>query len=164
MNIPLNIDWQQILLHLLNFSILAGGLYILLYKPVKNFMEQREKHYQDMDTQAAEKLQDADNLQKSYAEKLKTADAQILQKQEAAQKEIAASTSRQLAEAKKQADKILADAKTASEREKEKIMASAQQDLMDMAMTATEKLLLSQNDVYDQFLDIAEKEDGHDKQ
>ena len=117
-----------------------------------------------MDTQAAEKLQDADNLQKSYAEKLKTADAQILQKQEAAQKEIAASTSRQLAEAKKQADKILADAKTASEREKEKIMASAQQELMDMAMTATEKLLLSQNDVYDQLLDIAEKEDGHDKQ
>ena len=24
-NIPLNIDWQQILLHLLNFAILAGG-------------------------------------------------------------------------------------------------------------------------------------------
>ena len=34
MNIPLNIDWQQILLHLLNFVILAGGLYLLLYKPV----------------------------------------------------------------------------------------------------------------------------------
>ena len=31
MNIPLNIDWQQILLHLLNFVILAGGLYLLLY-------------------------------------------------------------------------------------------------------------------------------------
>lgn len=163
MNIPLNIDWQQILLHLLNFSILAGGLYILLYKPVKKFMNQREQHYQDMDAQAASKLQDAENFQKSYAEKLRNADAQILLKQEDAQKEIAASTSRQLAEAKKQADKILADAKASSEREKEKIMASARQELMDMAMTATEKLLLSQNDVYDQFLDIAEKEDGHDK-
>ena len=32
MNIPLNIDWQQILLHLLNFAILAGGLYLLLYR------------------------------------------------------------------------------------------------------------------------------------
>ena len=30
MNIPLNIDWQQILLHLMNFVILAGGLYFLL--------------------------------------------------------------------------------------------------------------------------------------
>ena len=39
---PLNIDWQQILLHLLNFAILAGGLYFLLYAPVKSFMAKRE--------------------------------------------------------------------------------------------------------------------------
>ena len=45
MNIPLNIDWQQILLHFFNFSILVGGLYLLLFKPVKSFMEKREKHY-----------------------------------------------------------------------------------------------------------------------
>ena len=42
MNIPLNIDWQQILLHFFNFSILVGGLYLLLFKPVKRFMEKRE--------------------------------------------------------------------------------------------------------------------------
>ena len=47
MNIPLNIDWQQILLHLLNFVILAGGLYLLLYKPVKTFMEKRQLYYQE---------------------------------------------------------------------------------------------------------------------
>ena len=38
MGIPLNVDWQQILLHLFNFIILFGGLWLLLYKPVKNFM------------------------------------------------------------------------------------------------------------------------------
>ena len=42
-NIPLNIDWQQILLHFFNFSILVGGLYLLLFKPVKRFMEKREQ-------------------------------------------------------------------------------------------------------------------------
>lgn len=36
---PLNIDWQQILLHLLNFLILGVGLYLLLYKPVRKFMK-----------------------------------------------------------------------------------------------------------------------------
>ncbi len=51
MNIPLNIDWQQILLHLFNFVILIAGLYILLYKPVKNFMAQREQHYKDVDAE-----------------------------------------------------------------------------------------------------------------
>ena len=53
MNIPLNIDWQQILLHLLNFVILAGGLYLLLYKPVKAFMEKRQQYYQEQDAKAA---------------------------------------------------------------------------------------------------------------
>ena len=49
MNIPLNIDWQQIILHLLNFAILAGGLYFLLYHPVRKFMDQREEHYRQME-------------------------------------------------------------------------------------------------------------------
>ena len=30
MGVPLNIDWQQILLHAFNLVILAGGLYLLL--------------------------------------------------------------------------------------------------------------------------------------
>ena len=39
---PLNINWQQILLHLLNLVILAVGLYLILYKPVKKFMQKGE--------------------------------------------------------------------------------------------------------------------------
>ena len=35
MGIPLNIDWHQILLHLFNFLILVGGLYFLLYNPIR---------------------------------------------------------------------------------------------------------------------------------
>ena len=38
MNVPLNINLQQILLHLFNFAILGFGLYFLLYKPVKDLM------------------------------------------------------------------------------------------------------------------------------
>ena len=37
--IPLNIDWRQILLHLLNLVILFLILYFLLYNPVKKFMK-----------------------------------------------------------------------------------------------------------------------------
>ena len=36
---PLNINLQQILLHWMNLSILTGGLYFLLFKPVKQFMD-----------------------------------------------------------------------------------------------------------------------------
>ena len=60
MNIPLNIDIQQICLHLLNVAILTFGLYMLLYKPVKDFMEKREAYYRDMDDQANAKLAEAE--------------------------------------------------------------------------------------------------------
>lgn len=45
---PLNIDLQQILLHWMNLAILTGGLYFLLYKPVKDFMAKREAHYRSL--------------------------------------------------------------------------------------------------------------------
>ena len=49
---PLNIDWQQILLHLLNFVILFAGLWLLLYKPVRKFMQNRREHYEKTDAEA----------------------------------------------------------------------------------------------------------------
>ena len=52
MQLPLNIDWQQILLHALNLVILVGGLYALLFKPVKKFMDQRAENYQKMKADA----------------------------------------------------------------------------------------------------------------
>ena len=49
---PLNINFQQILLHMFNFVILAFGLYMLLYKPVVAFMKKREDHFADLEKQA----------------------------------------------------------------------------------------------------------------
>ena len=37
---PLNIDFQQVLLHLLNFVILAGGLYLLLKETIDNSIDE----------------------------------------------------------------------------------------------------------------------------
>ena len=51
---PLNINFQQILLHMFNFVILAFGLYMLLYKPVVAFMKKREDHFADLEKQAQE--------------------------------------------------------------------------------------------------------------
>ena len=70
MNIPLNIDWQQILLHLLNFVILAGGLYLLLYKPVLAFMEKRQAYYREHDRQLADAQKELEELAVTATEKL----------------------------------------------------------------------------------------------
>ena len=63
MQLPLNIDWQQILLHALNLVILVGGLYALLFKPVKKFMEQRAENYQKMKADAEDAKAQAESAQ-----------------------------------------------------------------------------------------------------
>ena len=116
MNIPLNIDWQQILLHLLNFVILAGGLYLLLYKPVKTFMEKRQQYYQEQDAKAAKTLADAEKTMAEVRQQLKNADADAAAKLAAAQKSADAAMQRQLSDARAQAEQILADAHAAAQR------------------------------------------------
>ena len=163
MNIPLNIDLQQILLHLLNFAILAGGLYLLLYQPVKKFMAEREAYYRDMDAQAVQKLKDADQLKADYQNQLRAVDEEIGKKRAKAQREADCSIRQQLAKAQAQADQIVADARSAAAREHEKMLAETQDELKSLAVTATEKLLLqSKGDPYDQFLELAERGDLHE--
>lgn len=158
MNIPLNIDWQQILLHLMNFVILAGGLYFLLYKPVKAFMDKRAAYYQEQADQAAQQLK-AD-----YEARLSAADDEIREEKKQAQKDAAAAAQQQLDAARAEAEKIVSDAQAMAERSREKIVRQAGQDVKDLAAEATEKLVLqSGGDAFDQFLDLAEKEAQHEQ-
>ena len=83
-NIPLNIDWQQILLHLFNFSILVGGLYLLLFKPVKNFMDKRTKHYQDMESAAVEREKATAEMEAAMQQRQAALDAELDEKRAAA--------------------------------------------------------------------------------
>ena len=71
---PLNINLQQILLHALNFVILFGALYFLLYRPVKTYMDGRRAHYAKLDEDAKSALAAAkgeiSELMSAAAEKL----------------------------------------------------------------------------------------------
>ena len=60
---PLNIDFQQIFLHLLNFTILFAALDLLLYRPVKAFMDARAAGYAEKDRQARETLEEAERVE-----------------------------------------------------------------------------------------------------
>ena len=158
--VPLNIDWQQILLHLFNFTILFGALYILLYKPVRDFMNKRTDYYADMESKAEGALKEAEDSRNAYDEKVRAFDEEVRAEKSKLNKDLAASRERQLADAKADAEKILSDARNEANREKEEIIASAQREITDMVTEAMEKLSLEQSasDAFDQFLDAAEAE------
>ena len=164
MNIPLNIDWQQILLHLFNFTILAGGLYLLLYRPVKEFMQKRDAYYQGINDQAEQLKQQADQLKKDYQQKLSEADSEITQKRADVQKQLEAFRQQQVSQAEKQAQAILQKAKESADREHEQMLSKASKELTDLAVSAAEKIVLKdQGDPYDQFLNLAEGEKPHEQ-
>lgn len=155
MNIPLNINWQQILLHFFNFSLLTGGLYLLLYKPVKDFMQKREQHYREMDAAAQEKERGAETKLQSADERLSALENELAERRAAAAKEAEELAARQRAAAQAQADKILTDARTQAERERERIVADANREAVAIAEAAMDKLT---DGAYDSFLASAEVE------
>ena len=159
MNIPLNIDWQQILLHLFNFSILVGGLYLLLFKPVKNFMDKRAKHYQDMETAAVEREKATAEMEAAMQQR----HAELDEKRAAAAKEAEAYAQQQRDAAREQADKIVAAARENAENDRKKIVAEANREAVSIAEAAMEKLLAKETShAYDAFVNAAEGEEKHE--
>ena len=164
MSIPLNIDWQQILLHLFNFAILAGGLYLLLYRPVKKFMEQRQNHYESMHQQAQQDREQAEKLKAEYEDKLSQVETAITQRKAEAEQELSQLRSQRVAEAKQEAEAILAKARESAKREQEELVSSASKELVDLAVTAAEKIALgADGDPYEQFLNLAERRTSHEQ-
>lgn len=141
MNIPLNINFQQILLHLFNFTILTGGLYFLLYKPVKDFMDKRTAHYRDMEQKANEKMEEAEKIEEEYKSRLTVIENEIQEKKALAEKDLNEQISAELEEARKQRDKIIAEAQGIAQNEKKKILMEAREEVVKLAMAATKKML-----------------------
>ena len=161
MNIPLNVDWQQILLHWMNLAILTGGLYLLLYKPVKQFMEKREAHYRELDEQAARKLEEAEALKASYQAKLDGAEEEIRQARAKAQ----AAVQQSVEEQKAQAEQIIAKAQAEAASSRERMMRESQRELRELTVRAVKKLTVKADmDLFDQFLDLAEGGEQHEDQ
>lgn len=153
MGLPLNINLQQILLHLLNFVILAGGLYLLLYGPVKKFMVSREEHYKKMDEEANKKLKEAEESRLLYDKRLEEADKEIAIKKAEGVKQAQVLAEARIAAANEEGRKIVEKAKANAGYEKEKILAQANAEIETMVSEAVDKMLASKTgDPFDDFL------------
>ena len=160
---PLNIDWQQILLHWMNLAILTGGLYFLLFKPVKQFMEKREAHYQELAEQAEDKLAQAEQFRADCQAKLDAADEEIRRERAHAQQTAAQAVQEQLAQAEEQARHIVAKAKAEAEQTKERAIRESQKEMRELAAKAAKKLAAKPGeDFFDQFLDLTEGGKTHE--
>ena len=156
--IPLNIDWQQILLHLLNFIILGGGLYLLLYSPVKKFMDGRAEYYKKLDKQAKEQFEQLKEQKEQYNAFILQEENKISELRENAEKQAEKTAQDLIKQAEEQAEKIISEAKEQAHAKRTEILDGTQKEIADMVTAATEKMLSqsSVSDAFDQFLTQAE--------
>ena len=160
---PLNINLQQILLHWMNLAVLTGALYFLLYKPVKDFMDKRAAHYQELEEQAADKLAQAERLECQAKAKLEAADDEIHDERMRAQQAASDAAQEQLAQAEEQARHIIAKAEAEAVQSMERALRESQREMRELAAKAAKKLAAKPgDDFFDQFLDLTEGGRAHE--
>ena len=142
---PLNIDWQQILIHIFNTVLLFGILYFLLYKPVKAFMEKRAEYYKNMNSEAEKVKAEAVALKKEYEMRLVAAEEEIRAMKELTEHEISAMQKEGEVNAIAEAEAIISKAKATAEFERKKILHDAESDITEIVTYAAEKIAVSGN-------------------
>lgn len=165
---PLNIDFVQILLHILNFVILAGGLTLLLYKPISKFLNERREYFEQLEADNAQAAQENQKLKEEYEKKLADANTEIAQLRQDAERDAADAAKAYLESAKQKADNMLSAAETDAEARKHQILESAQTEIGELVLEATQKLVANSGDaertraLYDEFIEVAQNESGAD--
>ncbi len=148
---PLNIDVQQILLHLFNLVLLFGILYILLYKPVHDFMEKREEEYRQRDKSTKDALSDAEKLKKEYEEKNALADKENAEERAKISAKAEADREKIISDAHEHAAKIVEDARDKAQKEHDRLIARAQTEIAEYVSKAAEKIVMNEGDLSDDF-------------
>ena len=131
----------DILIHIVNIVVTYLLLRVLLYKPVRKFMDERAQKIEHQMQQAKE-LEDAAKQSKQQY------DTQIAKSEQKARELIREGEQKALAAAesitsgaRKQAEQIIADAKQKAEEEKKRAMEGMQDQLADAATQITGRLL-----------------------
>ena len=140
-NLPLGLDGIKILLHLLNFLLLLGGVTFLVYKPVKKFIEKRQneiiQQYENNERAKAE----AEKLHSEYLEKLAKAESEIMIQRSEAERANHTIKENAVSEASQKAEEIISRAEIESQEIKRETISGIKNKVADVAVTIAEALL-----------------------
>ena len=158
---PLNIDFLQVLLHMLNFVILAGGLTFLLFKPINKFLENRKAHFEKLERDNAESAETNAKAKAEYEQKLSNAEAEIAEMKQNAEKDMASAAEGYINDAKDKASTLLKAAETEAENRKQHILDAAQTEIGEQKLLSDTVTPERDRELYDAFIRLAENDPGH---
>ena len=137
----LGINLNFLIAQIINFGIVLFLLQRFLYKPVLNMLEERKEKVRQSLAEADRVRQEAAETQARHQQEL---DAARRENQQALQK--AAQSGERLREeiiqqARREADEIKARAREEAEHEKERALSAARDEIANLVVLATEKLI-----------------------
>lgn len=137
----LGINLPKLIYQIINFVIMAGILYVLLYQRVLNMLAERSKRI-EQSLQDAEKVKR--QLSEAEAEKAKVinearAEAQAIVAQ--AQDRAKAQASEIVDQARREAEKIRDDARTQSAQERDQLLREAKDQIADLVTLTASRVI-----------------------
>lgn len=159
---PLNIDFLQVLLHMLNFVILAGGLSLILYKPMADMIKKRRDHFASLEAQNKQASEENAQMKAEYEKKIAEVELEIAAMRADAEKEIADSAKLYMDNASEKANALITAAEKDAEARKKHILESAQTEIGELVLSAAQKLLSDtvtperDSALYDEFIRLAD--------
>ena len=122
-------------------AVLFFALYKLAYKPVKNILDTRSEYEQN-------RLAEADALKEEYEEKNRQMEAELAKADDKAKEvlEIAREEGNRIKEVleqegKEKSEQLLAEAKAKIELQRSRMLVEMHEEIVNVAMSATEKML-----------------------
>ena len=146
----------DIVIHIVNIVVLFVVLRILLYKPVKKFMQAREDRLKAEKQEVIDSRAETEELKKQYEEKLADAQNEAKNIIRESGKKAQAQGAQIIKEAEDKAAHILSDAEIEAQKVKDKAAESMKQDVVSAAADMASKILSREVNEKDN-ADIADK-------
>ena len=147
-------------IHLVNIVVLYILLRVLVWKPVRKFMADRQARVQAEMDEAARLQADARQSKADYDAKLAGAQAQVEQLLSQGRKEAADASQKYLDDAKAEAQHLLDRARADAEAEKRRAMDDAKTQLADLAVDMAGRVLRFGQDTQQRLLSGSAEKSG----
>lgn len=137
----MGITWSGILLHLINLVILTVGLYLLLFKPVKKMIRERQEKVKKIEKENADLNEEVKELKDSSRKVLSEAKQEAAVIHDNAVKVANQKAGEIVGDAKTRAKTLIERTEAEMEAERKKMQTDVEKQIADVSLAVAEKVL-----------------------
>lgn len=137
----LNIDWATIAFQVINFLVLSGALYYVLFRPMMKGVRERRAEKRELMERTREERQEAERLRSELEERLSEAEAEADEIVTEAQKRAEAERQQMLEEIEEEIERMLVDASEDVEQVRQQALDEFHDELISAVMDTSAEVI-----------------------